>query len=421
MENQRNTLSLLALFLVLFIDGLGQGILFPVLTGTLIDSHTAIFATGSSAATREFLYGLVISIFFFCWFLGAAILGDLSDAIGRKKALLICLVGATLAYFISALAFVSASIVLLIAGRMVAGLTAGSQPIAQAAITELSDPEKLARNFGMILLAVSAGIACGPVISGVLIDSQLVSWFNYTVPMYFACLLSIINVVLLFLFFTETAKQYRKINIHFNHAIKIFIAAFQDQAVRQLSVAFFFMQMGFNLYYTYLSEYLSERLVASSFMIGLAMGILGVGLGVGFLIITRFVENLSPKKVVITGYLSMAVFFCLSVVTKNSTVIYASIFIGAASMAVSYTYIITLFSNAVNAARQGWVMGITTALFAFGAGLVSIFLGLMTSVGGVFAPIVIVVVLVLIGIAVIASYKPKAPQSVRTQVSTRTI
>src|SRR5690606_23510809 len=114
----------------------------------------------------------------------------------------------------------------------------------------------------------------------------------------------------------------------------------------------------------------------------------------------------SPKKIVITGYLGMALFFGLSAFTKNLTIIYGCIFFGALCLAVGYAYIITLFSKAVKQSRQGWVMGVTTALFAFGAGLVTLLLGLMTTLGGVFAPIAITAILVCLGVSIIASYQP---------------
>ncbi len=73
-----------------------------------------------------------------CWFFGAAILGDLSDSVGRKKSLMICLIGAFLGYLLSAIAIAFHNFWFLILGRIIAGFTSGSQPIAQAAIVDIS-------------------------------------------------------------------------------------------------------------------------------------------------------------------------------------------------------------------------------------------------------------------------------------------
>src|SRR3990167_1878152 len=156
------------LFLVLFIDGMGLSLIFPILNSIIVDPQSAFLSVSTSVGTRDFLYGLIVGIFMLCWFFGAAILGDLSDLIGRKKSLLICLIGAFLGYLLSAGAIVVKSIWLLILGRIVAGFTAGSQPIAQAAVVDVSTPEHKTRNIGFIILSPSLGFVLGPIIGGVL-------------------------------------------------------------------------------------------------------------------------------------------------------------------------------------------------------------------------------------------------------------
>src|SRR3990167_6285882 len=92
------------LFLVIFIDSMGLGLVFPILNTLVFDPNAHFIAAGMSSAMQNFLYGLTICVFMFCWFFGAAFLGDLSDQIGRKKALMICLIGAVIGYGISATA-----------------------------------------------------------------------------------------------------------------------------------------------------------------------------------------------------------------------------------------------------------------------------------------------------------------------------
>src|SRR3990167_2722255 len=126
------------LFLVLFIDSMGLGLIFPILNELLIDPSNHFVAANTSTDMRNLLYGGLIGIYMLCWFFGAAFLGDLSDQIGRKKALMICLIGAFLSYLLSAFSIPLNSIALLLIARIVAGITAGSQSIAQAAIIDIS-------------------------------------------------------------------------------------------------------------------------------------------------------------------------------------------------------------------------------------------------------------------------------------------
>ena len=170
------------LFLVLFIDSMGLGLVFPILNALVIDPHSNFISYHLDSNARNLLFGFTISIYMFCWFFGAAFLGDLSDQIGRKNALMICLLGACFGYLLSALAVVLNSYLLLLIGRIIAGFTAGSQSIAQAAIVDISLPEHKARNLGLILFFASLGFIVGPMIGGTLSTSSLVSWFNYAMP-----------------------------------------------------------------------------------------------------------------------------------------------------------------------------------------------------------------------------------------------
>ncbi len=132
MLHQKSLARVSPLFLVLFIDGMGLSLLFPIIDSLIIDPSSPFLPALTTLSYREFLYGLVVGIYMICWFFGASIMGDLSDTAGRKKTLIICLSGACIGYALSGVAVTVENIYLLILGRIMAGFTAGSQPIAQA-------------------------------------------------------------------------------------------------------------------------------------------------------------------------------------------------------------------------------------------------------------------------------------------------
>ena len=74
-----------ALLLVVLVDIMGQGLLYPILTTLMLDPHQTFLPAGTSQSDRSLYYGLVIAAFFFSWFLGAAYISKLSDTIGRKR------------------------------------------------------------------------------------------------------------------------------------------------------------------------------------------------------------------------------------------------------------------------------------------------------------------------------------------------
>jgi len=64
-NNKHKTLSAIApLFLVLFIDGMGLSLLFPVLNSIIVDTHSNFIAASVSLSSRYFLYGLTVGIFY---------------------------------------------------------------------------------------------------------------------------------------------------------------------------------------------------------------------------------------------------------------------------------------------------------------------------------------------------------------------
>ena len=378
---KRTTFAAIApLFLVLFIDGMGLSLLFPVLNSIIVDPHSDFLATSVFDSTRDLLYGVTVGIFMICWFFGAAFLGDLSDMIGRKKALMICLMGSFLGYLLSAFAVLAHSLLFLIIGRVVAGFTAGSQPIAQAAIVDISEPEHKARNIGLILLALSLGFVFGPIIGGVLSDSQLIRWLNFSTPLYFASLISLLNAILLWWLFQETFYRTGKIRIKLHHAIHIFISAFQHKKVRNLSLVFLVMIFGWSNFFTFVPMFALKRYEFTPLMVSLLLADMGIGfsIGCGFLV-DFFANRFSMKYVVVTSFFLASLVMFIPVLTHHPIYLWLMMAPVGVIIAVGYSTILTLFSNQVTEDEQGWVMGVTGSIMALCFGLTSFFTGYLAN------------------------------------------
>lgn len=67
-------IAALPLLLILFIDGMGVGLVFPLINSLIVGPATDFLAAGTTESTRSLLYGVIIGIFMICWFFGAAIL-----------------------------------------------------------------------------------------------------------------------------------------------------------------------------------------------------------------------------------------------------------------------------------------------------------------------------------------------------------
>lgn len=383
MSKHNPLIAMLPLFLVLFIDGMGLGLLFPILNTIIIEPGTDFLPLTTGVMLRDFYYGLTIGIFMICWFFGAAVLGDLSDSIGRKKSLMICLIGSFAGYILSALAITFHMFWLLILGRVIAGFTAGSQPIAQAAIVDVSTNEHKARNIGFILLAVSLGFVFGPIFGGLLSDHRLVSWFAFSTPMYFAAVISLLNAIILGLYFEETfTKAHESIKIRWHHAIGVFISAFKHPAITRYSVVLLVMIFGWSNYFSFIPLYLLQVFNYSTMENSFFLAVLGLGFSIGCGFVVEYcTKRYSFDNVVLGGLLVTALQIFIFLVIDWEWVAWVTTFIIGISLSVSYSVLLTIFSNQVSENEQGWVMGVTGSIMALCFGLTSVFTGLVAHMG----------------------------------------
>ncbi len=164
---------------VVFFDMVGIGIAFPVvpiLLGEYTDSpelQTYWFMALSVG------YGLM-------QFLFAPLLGAISDRFGRRTVLIAAIVGLGIHYILIATA---THIWVLLAARLMGGITGASFSVANAYLADISTPEDRAKNFGLVGAAFGLGFICGPLLGGFLggIDLQL--------PFYAAAVLSFANAL----------------------------------------------------------------------------------------------------------------------------------------------------------------------------------------------------------------------------------
>lgn len=183
----RNNKSLMTIFLIVFIDLLGFGIILPLLP-YIAEKYSA----------SPFQIGMLTATYSFFQLIAAPILGRLSDRYGRKKLLIISQFGSAVGYLILGL---SGNLPLLFLSRIIDGITGGNISIAQAYIADVTTKENRAKGMGMIGAAFGLGFIFGPAIGGFL------SKFSYSAPAYFATAVSLLSVIATVLFLKETVDE----------------------------------------------------------------------------------------------------------------------------------------------------------------------------------------------------------------------
>ena len=166
-----------ALILIVFIDLLGFGIIIPMLP-----FYAEHFGASPGIVT------LLMATYSLMQFVAAPFIGSMSDRYGRRRVILISLVGTCVAYVFMAYA---SSLVMLFAARALAGLFAGNIAAAQAYIADITTPENRARGMGFFGAAFGLGFIFGPMIGGVLSGSASGSINFHAAPLFAASLSSI--------------------------------------------------------------------------------------------------------------------------------------------------------------------------------------------------------------------------------------
>lgn len=372
----------------IIIDALGFGLVYPVMTAIFTATQSPVLPVDASAELRHFYLGLGFMLYPLCMFFGTSFMGDLSDNYGRKKVLMICMAGIGISFLAMALGVGFSSIALLMLGRALSGLMAGSQPIAQAAISDVSTLETKAKNMSIIALSYSIGSILGPLLGGVTSDSGIISWFNFATPFFVAAILAFIAFVWILISFKETYVVEIKKSISVFRPVCIFIEAFEHTSVRILAIVFLLMQIGFSLYFQFIVVQMKLAHNYSNWQLGAIQGMIGLGFAIGLLI--GMPLGLKYWKVitlaVITGLLTGLgqLFAAINSIAELQWLL--AIFVATFDIML-FTAMLTLFSNAVEKNAQGWVMGIANAVMALSwavTGLSSNLLDLLGTRGLIF-------------------------------------
>jgi DHA1 family tetracycline resistance protein-like MFS transporter len=232
--------QLLTIFLVVFVDLLGFGIILPLLPFIAERFNANPAQIGFLSATY--------SVFQLA---AAPVLGRLSDRYGRKKILIISQVGSAIGYLLLGSA---TSLPLLFVSRIIDGITGGNISIAQAYIADVTDQKDRAKGMGMLGAAFGLGFIFGPAIGGFL------ARFGYSYPAYFAMGVSLLTVLTNILFLKETVDV--KKATHTNKT-KFTLAEFRnimtDEKLGYLVVVFLLLNAAFSVFQSVFALWAQQR------------------------------------------------------------------------------------------------------------------------------------------------------------------
>src|ERR1700704_3754219 len=170
------TRPLLIIFLTIFVNLVGFGIIIPLLP---------FYAQTFGAS--PFTVGLLFAVFSLAQLIASPALGDLSDRYGRRPVLIFSLAGTVVSFVMLALAH---SIAMLFISRFVDGWGGGNISTARAYVADITEPKDRARAYGILGAAFGLGFIFGPALSG------LLARVSYTAPIWAAAGVTVVPTLL---------------------------------------------------------------------------------------------------------------------------------------------------------------------------------------------------------------------------------
>jgi DHA1 family tetracycline resistance protein-like MFS transporter len=185
--------SVLIIFLTVFIDLLGFGIVIPLLQ-----------LYGKAFQANRWELALIMCSYSFMQFIFGPLLGRFSDRVGRRPILLLSTAASTVSYaffaYGSTLEGGRALLVILIS-RAIAGICGANITVAQAYIADITPPADRSKKMGLIGMAFGLGFVFGP-----LIGAAARTWFGLSGPGWVAAAFCATNFILAFFILPESLK-----------------------------------------------------------------------------------------------------------------------------------------------------------------------------------------------------------------------
>ena len=336
---------LVVIFVTVFIDLLGFGIIIP-----LLPFYAESF--GASA----FTIGLLGTSFSLMQFLFSPIWGRWSDRVGRKPIILVGLMGSCLSYLVLALA---GSLPMVFLARVIGGIAGANIPTAQAYIADVTTDENRAKGMGMVGAAFGLGFIFGPAIGGVL------SHFSPQTPMWFASALCLANFIAAWLLLpesrvaNETTKSLGRMEA-FRHALT-------KRTLVILLAVYFLVTMAFSWFEATFALFSEATFGYTASTIGFVFTFIGIVLSVvQGVLVGKVVKGIGERRLIPMAIVGIALGIGLLPFAWNVATLLGALGILAMGMGFNSPACSSMVSRLSSADDQGGILGLASSIASLG-------------------------------------------------------
>jgi len=335
---------LLVIFLTILVNLIGFGIIIP-----LLPFYAETFGASPLAI------GLLFASFSLSQLIASPILGHWSDQWGRRPILIFSLLGTVVSFVMLALAH---SLAMLFAARIVDGLSGGNITTARAYIGDIATDENRARLFGMLGAAFGLGFIIGPGLGG------LFARISYTAPIWAAAVITIVAMVLAWVWLPETVHR---ANASAGSPWRALREVGGRPGLRVLFAVDFLYWASFAVYQTTFALFGQRRFGFDATHIGYLLAAFGfLGVIVQAAMVGPIVRKIGERRTLTIGLLFAAAGWGGSALTHSFSVFVAMLVPGAIGIGLTNPSLIALVSAAGGRHEQGRVQGAAGALESLG-------------------------------------------------------
>lgn len=336
--------AILAIFIVIFVDLLGYSVILPLLP----------YYASTFDASPEMI-GYLVAVYSVCQFIASPVLGGLSDRYGRRPLLLYSQIGSMLGFILLGLAN---SLPILFLSRIIDGISGGNLTIAQAYITDVTEPKERSGALAVIGIAFGLGFLLGPFIGG-----TLAKHYGYAVPAFVSAALSFSSILLTTFYLKE--HQHRpstdaKRGLSYYKRIFEYIG---DARMRKFYLIFFFFALPFALYVSMFSLYAKMELHFDEEQVGWFLAYVGL-LGIVYqgAVVRRLVKSIGDLRTSRLGLIGLGVGMILLVFAKDWRLLAAVALVFSFGASVTRPTLSSIISQVAPPERKGGALGVATSL-----------------------------------------------------------
>ena len=364
---------MLIIFLVTFIGLMGFGIILPLFP----------FYAERLGASPEIIT-LTMAVFALGQFIASPFWGRLSDSIGRKKVLVISLIGSTISYVMLAFA---ETLTMVLLSRILSGLMAGNISIAFAYVADITDEKNRSAGLGKVSAALGLGFMTGPAIGGFLAGSDIEN-ANYVLTALAGAGINLVAMIGAILFLKESLPddQRKPIDGLFKIFKKETFKPGKSILALALSGLFFYSGMSlmeaiFPLWANDLFMYGPSHIGSVFFMLGLISVIIQGGL------IGPLTKWLGEIRLIQTAAIFMMIGLSLIGSAFNLLILWLGLFFYGCGAAMFNPSLSSLVSKSAKPNEKGLFLGQYQSACALGRILGPTFSGVLFSQVSVSAPL----------------------------------